>query len=106
VTSIWLTAILAPLCARFRDFHHAIQTGMRLMFFLTPILWMPQIAPTLARIAAFNPLTSFIEIVRAPLLYNQVPSGSWKVVIGINLAGMVLALLTYAKTRKHVAYWV
>ena len=106
VTSVWLTAILAPLCARYRDLHHAIQTGMRLMFFVTPILWMPRTSPTLAWIAGVNPLTSFIEIVRAPLLYGEVPAASWMVVLLINLAGGVLGLLTYASTRKRIAYWV
>lgn len=106
LTSLWLAAILAPACARFRDLHHAIQTGMRLMFFITPILWMPQISPTLARIAAVNPLTSYVEIVRAPLLYGVVPTASWQVVLGINLAGIALATVVYASTRKRIAYWV
>lgn len=106
VTSLWLAMILAPLCARFRDLHHAIQTGMRLLFFVTPILWMPQISPTLARIAELNPLTSFVEIVRAPLLYGQVPTRSWEIVLWINVAGLLLGLLAYVQTRKRIAYWV
>ena len=106
VTSVWLAAILAPLCARYRDLHHTIKTGMQLMFFVTPILWMPTISTTLARIAALNPLTSFIDIVREPLLYDRVPVHSWWVVLVINAIGFTIGVIVYASTRKRVAYWV
>ena len=106
VSSVWLTAILAPLCARYRDLHHAMQTVMRLMFFVTPILWIPSVSPTLARIAELNPLTAFVEIVRGPLLYGTVPAGAWATVGLVNLVGLALGLLTYTSTRKRIAYWV
>ena len=60
-----------------RDLHHTIKTGIQLMFFVTPILWMPTISTTLARIAALNPLTSFIDIVREPSCTDRVPVHSW-----------------------------
>lgn len=106
ITALWLGAILAPLCARFRDLNHAIRTGMQLMFFVTPILWMPSLSPTLGRIAAVNPLTSFIDIVRMPLLYDQLPVESWKVVLWINGIGLLLGVLVYSSTRKRLAYWL
>lgn len=106
VTALWLAAILAPLCARFRDLNHTVRTGMQLMFFVTPILWMPSLSPTLGRIAAVNPLTSFIDIVRAPLLYNRLPVESWKMVLLINGIGLALGVLVYATTRKRIAYWL
>jgi ABC-type polysaccharide/polyol phosphate export permease len=106
VTSVWLAAILAPLCARYRDLHHAIKTSMQLLFFVTPILWMPSISSTLAKIAALNPLTSFIDIVREPLLYDRLPVHSWMVVLAINAIGLAAGMVVYAYTRKRVAYWV
>lgn len=105
-TSIWLAMILAPLCARMHDLYHAIQTGMRLLFFLTPVLWMPGISPTLGRIAELNPITSYIEIVRAPLLYNLVPATNWQIVCWINVAGTVAGIAVYTATRKRIAFWV
>lgn len=105
-TSLWLSAILAPLCARYRDFHHAMQTGMRLVFFATPILWMPQQSGRLALIASWNPLSHFVAIVREPLLYDRLPVDSWAVVLAINAIGLMVGTVAYASTRRRVAHWV
>ena len=106
LASLWLAAILAPFCARWRDLHHAIQTGMRLIFFVTPILWMPAASGKLALIARLNPLSHFVAIVRDPLMYNHIPLDSWKVVLAINAVGIPAGALAYASTRRHIAHWV
>lgn len=106
LTSIWLAAILAPLCARYRDIHHAVQTGLRLVFFATPILWMPADSVKLAMIARLNPISHYIAIVRDPLIYDRVPMESWIIVLAINAAGLAIGLCAYAVTRRRVAHWV
>ena len=77
VTSVWLAAILAPLCARYRDLFHAVQTSMRLIFFATPILWMPSSSGRLMLLAKLNPISHFVAIVRDPLMYDRFPADSW-----------------------------
>ena len=106
LTSLWLCAILAPLCARHRDLYHTAQTGMRLIFFATPILWMPQSSGRLAMISQANPLSHFVAIVRDPLMYNRIPRDSWTVVLAINAVGLVAGVLVYAWSRRRVAHWV
>lgn len=106
VAPIWLAAILAPLCLRFRDVNHAMQTVMRLLFFVTPILWLPGTTPQLEAIAHYNVITHFIEIIRQPLVYDRVPIGSWLVVVVVNVVGAVTGALTYAITRNRIAYWL
>lgn len=106
VAPVWLGAILAPLCARYRDVYHAIQTGMRLMFFATPILWMPDFNARLAAIARYNPVAHYLEIVREPLLYGTIPVESWTWVLVLNLVGIPLGLAVYAASRRNVVFWV
>ena len=106
VTSVWLSAILAPLCARYRDLYHMMQTGMRLIFFATPILWMPAASGRLAMIANANPLSHFVAIFRDPLMYNRVPMDSWRIVVAINIVGLLGGIVAYAATRRRVAHWV
>lgn len=106
LSSLWLSAILAPLCARWRDLYHAVQTGMRLVFFATPILWMPRGNERLSLIANFNPFSHFLAIVREPLMYDRVPMDSWSLVLAINATGLLAGAIVYAWTRKRVPYWV
>lgn len=106
VTPAWLAAVLAPLCVRYRDVHHAIQTVMRLLFFVTPIIWMPGTSPQLERIAQYNVITHFIEIVRQPLVYDTIPTTSWAIVLAVNAIGLVAGAVVYATTRNRIAYWL
>jgi ABC-type polysaccharide/polyol phosphate export permease len=106
LSSLWLSAILAPLCARYRDLYHTVQTSLRLVFFATPILWMPTGNAKLMAIAQANPISHFVAIVREPLMYNHIPETSWIVVLTINAVGLVAGALVYAGTRHRVAHWV
>jgi ABC-type polysaccharide/polyol phosphate export permease len=106
LSSLWLAAILAPLCARYRDLFHTVQTSMRLIFFATPILWMPSTSGRLAMLARLNPIAHFVAIVREPLMYNRIPHDSWAIVLVINAVGLLAGAIVYATTRKRVAHWV
>lgn len=106
LTSLWLAAILAPLCARYRDLFHTVQTAMRLIFFATPILWMPASSGRLMLLAHLNPISHFVAIVRDPLMYNHVPQDSWLIVLAINAVGLVTGISIYVATRHRVAHWV
>jgi len=106
ITPLWLIALLAPLCARYRDLHHGVQTGMRLLFFATPVLWLPAQRAHLALMAHWNVLTYFIDLVRAPLLGEGLPVQSWIVVGAVNAIGIVAAWVVYATTRNRVVYWL
>jgi ABC-type polysaccharide/polyol phosphate export permease len=106
LTSLWLAAILAPLCARYRDLFHTVQTSMRLIFFATPILWIPATSGRLMLLAQLNPISHFVAIVRDPLMYNRLPATSWWVVLAINALGLAAGIVVYAMTRRRIAHWV
>lgn len=106
ITPLWLMALLAPLCTRYHDLYHAVQTGMRLLFFATPILWLPTQREQLALMAHWNLLTYFIDIVRAPLQGEGVPVHSWMVVGIANAIGLVAGFITYMFTRNRIVYWL
>src|SRR3954468_2983917 len=72
----WVALLFGMVTARFRDLAPITQSLVQLMFFLTPIVWIydqllnspnPAIAER-ARLAEFNPFLHFVEIVRRPLL--------------------------------------
>lgn len=99
--------MLGLVSARFRDVAHLVASITRLLFFVTPILWMREdMAGPRAVLVDFNPLAHYVEILRAPLM-NEVPrSLSWIVVLGCTAFLWIAAMLVAAQMRKRLAFWI
>jgi ABC-type polysaccharide/polyol phosphate export permease len=101
-----LCMVLGPFCARFRDVPLVIQSAMQVIFFLTPIFWMPTPDAHRPEFINGNPFYHLIELVRAPMLGHEPTQLNWQVSLGC-LAGLaVLAVLSSALTRKRVPLWL
>ena len=98
---------LGLLCARFRDLGFLIDSVMRLVFFLTPVLWMPSQASFARSVMLdLNPFYYMIEVVRAPIL-GEVPSlFVYLVVLLMIFASNAVGILTYSIFRKRLVYWL
>jgi ABC-type polysaccharide/polyol phosphate export permease len=107
LNAMWLTLALGIICARFRDVPPAILSIIQLLFLISPILWRPEDVPeSLQTIAAFNPLSHFLTIVRDPLLGADVPTLAWFVSLGMTLVGWTFAIVLLRSHRASVVYWV
>ena len=102
--------LIGIVCTRFRDIGPLVANFVQLMFFVTPIMWNPQIltgkSGELAWIANYNPAYHFIEIFRAPLLGRPFPPYSWFVVLTATAILWILALWVMTKFRHRVTYWL
>lgn len=98
--------ILGPICARFRDITQAVVSLMQVVFFLTPIMWMPEHAGGRPMFVLGNPIYHLIETVRAPLLGHPATALNWQVTLGVCAGAFVLACVSQAATRKRVSLWV
>lgn len=110
LNAVWVGLLLGIVSARFRDVPPIVASIVRILFFVTPIIWMPELMPgralMLAVVLDFNPFFHFVELVRAPLL-GQVPElTSWLAVSGIALGGWLLAFAMFRRYRRRIAYWV
>jgi ABC-2 type transport system permease protein len=102
----WIALLLGLLGARFRDIPLVVASVVQVVFFLTPIIWKPDMLPGRALILDLNPAYHLIEILRAPLL-GRVPSiENWAAVIAITLVGWAVALWFFRTYRRRLAYWV
>ncbi|MCY4057170.1 MAG: ABC transporter permease, partial [Gammaproteobacteria bacterium] len=79
----------------------------RIAFFVTPIIWMPELLPNRAVLPMnLNPFFHVLEVVRAPLL-GELPSAvSWLAMIGYTLVGGAATFVIYVRYRWRIAYWV
>lgn len=98
--------ILAAICARFRDIPPVVASLLQVIFFMTPIMWRPELLGSNIDLALYNPFNCFIDLVRAPLLGEGVPMTSWAVALGMTAASWLVAFPFFARFRARIAYWV
>jgi lipopolysaccharide transport system permease protein len=106
LNGIWIGLVLGTLCSRFRDVSQLVGSIVQVAFFLTPVLWHPAALGEYGWVAAWNPLTHFLDIVRAPLLGYPIDVRSLAIVVGVTVSGFTAALLLFARYRARIPYWV
>lgn len=106
LNGLWLGLMLGLVSARFRDVPQIMASVIQVMFFLTPIIWRPDMLPGRTFLVDGNPFYHLIEIVRAPLLGSIPPIETYLMVLAITLLGWLATLLLYATYRWRIPYWV
>jgi len=106
VNATWVSLFLGIICTRYRDAMHLVSTFMSIMYFLTPVLWVPSDLGKIGDIAIYNPFTHFIAIIREPILTGQIPFVSWGVVLIITLVGLLVSLLSLSLFRSRIVFWI
>ena len=98
--------LLGALCARFRDIPPIVGSIVQIAFFLTPIIWRPELIGDGAQWLVLNPFYPLLSLVRDPLL-NQMPGVEvW--IAGAVWSGLLCAVaaLLFARVRARLAFWV
>lgn len=106
INGVWVGVALGLVCARFRDVPQIVSSIMQVAFFLTPILWKPELLGARVWFLQFNPVHYFVELLRAPLLGHVPGLEIWYGALGISLCGWVTTLIMYGHFRRRIAFWV
>ena len=106
LNGVWMGLLLGLVSARFRDVPQIAASVVQLAFFLTPIIWKPELLPERAFVLDLNPFFHLVEVVRAPALGQAPGLVSWLAAAGITLGGWLVTLLMYRRYRWRIAYWV
>ena len=106
LNGVWAGLLLGMFSARYRDVPPIVASVVRIVFFVTPIIWMPALLPGRAVLLDFNPFHHVLEIVRAPLLGHIPGLTSWLAVAGITMVGWLVTLTLFVRYRARVAYWI
>jgi ABC-type polysaccharide/polyol phosphate export permease len=108
VNLTWVALILALLCARYRDLAQIVGSVLQVVFYLTPIMWMPKNLPKGAGLYLLdlNPMYHLLEIVRAPLLGDFPTTINWVVACALALVGWLFAIALYGRYKRRIAYWL
>ena len=106
VNTFCLSVTLGFLCARFRDIQQIIGTVMQLSFFMTPIIWTPDLLGAYEYLVYLNPFTSFIELIRAPLLGLAIDGRAFLVVSFITFINFLAYTILIGLFRSRVVFWL
>jgi ABC-type polysaccharide/polyol phosphate export permease len=104
----WLSLLLAVVCARFRDLAQIVSSALQVVFYLTPIVWIPKTLPSASAIYLLNlnPIYHLIEIVRSPLLGELPTAINWSYACGMAVVGWAFTLMVYGRYKRRIAYWL
>ena len=98
--------LLGAFCARFRDVAPIVGSVMQIAFFLTPIIWKPELIGGNAALLVFNPFYPLLAVVRDPLL-GTVPGGAlWAAALAWSAMLLVAGWILFARVRGRLAFWV
>ncbi|MBC3539278.1 ABC transporter permease [Rufibacter sp. H-1] len=99
LTGLALGIAFSVITAKYRDIINLVSFGVRLLMFLTPVLYPVNFVPSNIRwIVQFNPLTSYFELFRLSLLGEGVVSGPHLAYsIGVTLVLLGLSVVVFNK---------
>lgn len=107
ITAAFVVAILGAVSARFRDIPMVVGSVMQISFFVTPVMWNPsQLTERAQWLVHLNPLASFLEVLRRPLLGQVVPGQTWAAVLSLMGALFVVFVVLYLQVRRRIVYWL
>ncbi len=97
---------LSMLGARFRDITPITQNLVQVIFFVTPLTWLPRLLPADSLVVVLNPFAHYIDILRAPLLGQMPDPMSWLVSLVTLAIFVTLSALLYRKRAHRIPFWV
>ena len=106
INALWMGLLVSVFATRFRDLSELLNNVLRLVFFITPIMWMPDTNPDLKLVAEFNPFYHLIELFRAPLLTGELNPINWLVAGLIVVMGWLISFPIFAYYRARISFWL
>jgi lipopolysaccharide transport system permease protein len=102
----WMGLVIAILCARYRDIAPIVGSILQIGFFITPVMWNHKTQRVDPWVVEINPFAALIELIRAPMMGDEVSSGLLRLAILCLVFGSILAGWLFVRYRRQIVYWV
>jgi ABC-type polysaccharide/polyol phosphate export permease len=103
----WFALVCGALCARYRDLKQVLASVTQLLFFLSPVMWIPgEMRGAGGKLLTLNPIAHMLNVLRGPLLGQGMSRASVIVLIVIGAVGWAATMLFYAKVRRRIVHYV
>ena len=106
VDAIAIILLLGAFCARFRDIPPIVASVMQIAFFLSPVIWKPELLGDGAKYLPLNPFYALFELVRAPLLGEVPTHATWASALAYSALLCAVSWALFVRVRGRLAFWV
>jgi len=106
VNAFWASLLLGMLCARFRDIPSIVGSIVQIAFFVTPVIWKPELIGADQVWLPLNPFFAVMETVRGPIMGTGISLTVWLAAIFYTAIVWVVARIFFTRFRNRVAFWV
>ena len=97
---------LGMVCARFRDIPPIIGSVMQIAFFVSAIIWKPEMVGHWEPLLPLNPVFAVVEAVRAPIMGSTGGLMVWVAAIAWTGLTVAIAWIFFVRFRGRIAFWV
>jgi len=99
--------VLAVLGTRYRDFTQIAASLVQVIFFMTPIMWMPSFLNGQHQwLILYNPFNQLLNLIRNPMLNQDIGLQAWGIVGLMTVAGFCLYIYFMRKYKYRIVFWL
>ncbi|MFT9257526.1 MAG: ABC transporter permease [Acetobacter sp.] len=106
VDCFFMIMLLGVLGARFRDTSPIVASLTQIFFFVTPVIWAPELMTIGQNWLLLDPFFPLIEILRAPITGDVVQVAVWPAALAWSALLAVVTFCLFARMRTRLAYWI
>jgi len=105
---LWMMTVLAVLCARYRDLIQIVQNLLQVLFYATPIMWLPETMADkpFSFVLKLNPFYHLLGVVRDPLVGTPPDPVNWLVCLAAAVLGWLVATVVLGRYSRKIPYWL
>ncbi|MDF1647019.1 MAG: ABC transporter permease [Legionellaceae bacterium] len=103
---LWGT-VIGIVSTRYRDIEQIVGSLMQVIFFVTPVMWMPDLLPeSVSWLFRWNPFAQFLALIRNPLMNQPVSMHAFLMVSLVTLVGLYLYMVNMNKYKYKIIFWL
>jgi ABC-type polysaccharide/polyol phosphate export permease len=106
LNTTWMAFFAAMISARFRDMQQVIATVLQLLFFLSPVIWIPSEMSKVSKVLQLNPFYHLLDVTRSPLMGHPVSLYSLGYLVIMAVAGWIVTFGLFAVVRRRIVHYL
>lgn len=105
VTVVCGSMVISMICVRYRDVPPVMASMLQLLFFVSPIIWVPEHIKGGELFVALNPVAYLLSVTRDPIMGVSPNLMSWIGAIVFAAVSCVTMAYVFTRYRTRVVFW-